>query len=215
MKTNSSFSDTGTAYAVVSPCSQCKNQLSEPSSDGKPYCPRRYWQKAQENYKANSSGKSNQTFVPLALYGTEGTSNEGDQSLKNPVYDNTGKSALIWIATLRDNSGIRDSSDNIIAPSILDPSFIPGSTAYIQCRQLPYIPALHEAAYRQSGAIKEGDTVIAITATEQQHYAKPTVDGKTANAYLTVPSEGVVLKIDLEFETPRTPIDIDHVVAGT
>lgn len=215
MKADNTFSDTGTAYAIVSPCSQCKNQLSAPGADGKPYCPRRYWQAAQDTYKQNSNGKSNQTFVPLALYGTEGTATEGDKSLKNPVYDNTGKSALVWIATLRDNSGIRDSKDNVIAPSILDPSFIPNSTTYIQCRPLPYIPALHEAAYRQSGALKEGDTVLAITAKEQQNYSKAIVDGGTANAYQQVPLEGVVLKIDLAFETPRAPVDIDHVIAGT
>lgn len=215
MKEDSTFNDTGTAFAVVSPCSKCKNQLSAPSADGKPYCPRRYWQVAQTTYQKNSNGKSNTTFVPLALYGTEGTSNEGDQSLRNPVYDNTGKSSLVWIATLRDNSGIRDNKDKVVAPSILDPSFTPDFTNYIQCRSLPYIPAVHEAAYRQLGALKEGDTVLAITAQEQQNYSKAIVDGNTASAYQQVPIEGVVIKVDLAFKTPRAAVDIDHVIAGT
>ena len=213
---DNSFTPTGTAFAIVSPCSQCKNQLSELGTDGKPFCPRRKWQADQATYQTQNNGNSDPRMVPLSLYGTENTPQAGNQALKNPVYDNSGKSSLIWIATLRDNAGMRDGDDNSIAPSILDPTFIPQYTDWIHCRSLPYIPALHESAYRQSGALKEGDTVLAISAENQQNYSSPVVDGTaTAAEYQQVLVGGAVLKVDLVFGTPRAAVDVGHTVAGT
>lgn len=213
---DNSFTPTGTAFAVVSPCSQCKNQLSVMGTDGKPACPRRKWQADQATFQTQNNGNSDPRMTPLALYGTENTPQAGNQALKNPVYDNSGKSALVWIATLRDNSGMRDGDDNVIAPSILDSSFTPQYTDWIHCRPLPYVPALHESAYRQSGALKEGDTVLAISAENQQNYSSTIVDGtSSATEYQQVLIGGAVLKVDLVYNTPRAAVDVGHTVAGT
>lgn len=212
---DNSFTSTGTAFAIVSPCSQCKNQLSEQSEDGKPYCPRRKWQADLETYKSQNNGNSNLKIEPLAAYGTEGTSQEGDKSLRNPVYLDDSKAALIWIANLRDNSGIRDGDNKVVAPTILDPTFIPDFTDYIQCRSIPYISGLHEAAYRTSGALKEGDTVIAITTQNQQNYIIPNIEGDDPDTYQQVMIEGVVNKVNLVYITPRTSVNVDFVVQGT
>ena len=214
---DSSFSEAGSAFAIVSPCSQCKNQLSATSTDGKPYCPRRKWQADLVTYQQLNSGTSDSRLQMLSAYGTEGTPQAGDNSLRNPVYYDTNKYTLVWIATLRDNSGVRDAKDNVIAPSILDPSFIPNSTTYIQCRTLPFIPAMHEAAYRTSGGLKEGDMVVAITAQNQQNTTNTSIslEADSSNAYQQVQIEGVVTKINLPYTTPRANVDVDYNVQGT
>lgn len=209
------FTPTGTAFAIVSPCSQCKNQLSVMGTDGHPACPRRKWQADLATFQTNNNGNSDPRLIPLALYGTENTPQAGNQSLVNPVYDNTGKSALVWIAPLRDNSGMRDGNDNVIAPSILDPSFIPDYTAWINCHPVPFIPALHESSYRQSGSLKEGDVVIAVSAKNQQNYSSTIVDGPTSAEYQQVLIDGVVLKVDLAYQTPRSNVKAGHTIAGT
>lgn len=211
------FNEAGTAFAIVSPCSQCKNQLSAQSDDGKPFCPRRKWIADQTQYQSDNNGNSDPRLVPLALYGTEGTAQEGDQSLRNPVYWDDSNSTLVWIATLRDNSGVRDGNDNVVAPSILDPSFIPDHTEYINCRKIPYIPAIHEAAYRTSGGLKEGDAVIAITTQNQQNYSQTTVDSDADEkaTYQQVLIEGVVQKVNLAYSTPRSTVDADFIVQGS
>lgn len=210
-----SFTPAGSAFAVISPCSKCMNQLSEQSADGKPFCPRRKWQADQATFQTQNNGNTDPRIAILAAFGTEGTPQEGDGSLRNPVYLDNGNASLVWIATLRDNSGIRDASDNVIAPSILDPSFIPAYTPYIHCRQIPYIPAQHEASYRTTGALKEGDTVIAITAQNQQNYSTTDVEGDSPSEYRQVLIEGVVNKVNLVYATPRTPVDVDHVIQGS
>ena len=214
-----SFSNTGSAFAIVSPCSQCKNQSFETGLDGKPYCPRRKWQHDIKNAQdpANSPTDSVSPGVAiLGTFGTEGTSQEGDNSLRNPVYLDDGKTALVWIATLRDNSGVRDGDNKIIAPNILDPSFIPDHTDWINCRSLPYIPMQHEAAYRQSGGLKEGDQIMALTATEQQQESIQTPDTASDQMkYNQVKVEGVVMKTNFTFRVPRAPVEVDHTVSGT
>lgn len=209
------FTEAGTAFAIVSPCSKCKNQRTTQSDDGKPFCPRRKWQADQTTYQTQNNGNTDPRMLPVAAFGTEGTSSAGDMSLKNPVYLDSSKSTLVWIATLRDNSGVRDGDNNVIAPSILDPSFIPDYTDYIQCRGVPYIPAQHEAAYRTSGGLKEGDTVIAITTQNQQSYATTNEEGDDTGEYEQVMLEGVVLKTNLAYATPRVSVDVDHNVQGT
>lgn len=215
---DNAFSEAGSAFAVVSPCSQCKNQLAEMSKDGKPFCPRRKWIADQAAYQ-QSTGNPDPRIAPLALFGTEGTPQAGDQSLRNPVYDQNSNSTMVWIATLRDNSGMRDSTGNVVAPSILDPSFIPNSTEFIHCRLLPFVPAQHEAAYRSSGGLKEGDKLLAVTVQNQQFNSSavtdttiPTNDG---NEYTSVLVEGVVTKVDLVFGAPRAQVDLNHNVQGS
>lgn len=212
-----SFSPAGSAFAIVSPCSQCKNQLSEQSADGKPFCPRRKWQQDEASFEANGNGDTDPRLSLLATFGTEGTPQEGDLSLRNPVYLDNGKTSLVWIATLRDNCGERDADNNVIAPQILDPSFIPAFTDRIHCRPLPYIPAQNEAEYRQVGALKEGDQIFAITAQNQQHNTFAAIDPDTdnPNEYFQVLVEGVVSKVNLVYLTPRTPVEVDYTVQGT
>lgn len=212
---DNSFSNAGTAFAVVSPCSQCKNQLTEMSDDGKPFCPRRKWQADQQMYMDKNNGSPDPNLAPLTAYGTEGTPQEGSQALRNPVYLDNGKTTLVWIAPLRDNNGVRDGDNNVVAPSILDPSFIPDFTDRIHCRLYPFIPAQHEASYRQSGGLKEGDTVVATTVQEQQFNSTTVVSGDDPSAYQPIYMEGVVNKVSLVYRTPRTAVEIDHVVQGS
>lgn len=210
---NDCFSETGTAFAIVSPCSQCKNQLSAPGVDGKPACPRRAYQ-AELAAKLAANGTSDPTLIPLALYGTEGTPQAGNNALVNPVYwDN--KSTLVWIAGVRDNSGVLDSNNNIIAPSILDPSFTSNYTQWIQCRPLPYILTQNESAARTSGAVKEQDQVVAFLTRNQQNYATRDVTGLSTGLYQQVYIEGVISKVDLVYNTPRATVNLDYNVQGT
>jgi hypothetical protein len=185
------------------------------AQDGKPYCPRRKWQADLAAYEVENNGNSNPTITPLALYGTEGTPQEGNNALVNPVYWDSNKSTLVWIAAIRDNSGIRDGNDQVVAPSILDPSFMSNYTEWIKCRDLPYIPAQHEAAARTSGALKEGDSVVAFTVQNQQNYSTTDVNASTTNEYLQVMIEGVVSKVNLVYDTPRASVDLDYNVQGT
>jgi len=211
------FNEAGTAFAIVSPCSQCQNQRSAVGTDGKPLCPRRKWQQDQLDFQNANNGNSDPRLIPLALYGTEDTPQAGDQSLRNPVYWNESNSTLVWIATLRDNSGVRDANNNVVAPSILDPSFTPGFTDYINCRKIPYIPAIHEAAYRTSGGLKEGDALLAITTQNQQNYSQVTTDSDVddPSEYKQVLIEGVVQKVNLAYSTPRASVDTDYIVQGS
>lgn len=210
------FSETGVTFAIVSPCSKCQNQLSAAGPDGKPACPRRKWQADLAAMQTAANGNTDPTIVPLALYGTEGTPQAGSNSLVNPVYWNSNKSSLVWIAGIRDNSGITDVNNNTVAPSILDPSFIPNYTQWIKCRPLPYIPAQHEAAARTSGALKEGDQVIACLSQNQQNYSSTDVDGNTTHEYQQVNIEGfIVAKTDLVYNAPRSTVNLDYNVQGT
>lgn len=212
---DNAFTEAGTAFAIVSPCSKCQNQLSAQGTDGKPFCPRRKWQADQKLQTTASNGNADPTIAPLALFGTEGTPQEGNGALVNPVYWDTSKSSLVWIATVRDNSGVRDADNNVIAPSILDPSFISNHTEWIKCRELPYIPSQHESAARTSGALKEGDQVFAITAQNQQNYSTVDQESNTTSAYQQVMIEGVVTKVNLAYSTPRAKVDSDYVVQGS
>lgn len=210
MRYDDSLSDASSAFAVVSPCSSCKNQLSEMSAEGKPFCPRRKWQADLAAMKSRNE-KVDPVLIPLTAYGTEGTNNEGDKSLRNPAYLDDGKITLVWIATLRDNSGLRDKADNQVTPSILDPAF---NTEYIHCRKYPYIPAQHEAEYRQNGALKEGDRVAAITIQNQQFTTDSTVIDGDPSSFRPVPVEGIVNKVSLVYEVPRAPLEVDHIIQG-
>jgi len=216
MRYDDAFTETGTALAIVSPCSQCKNQL-DATKDGKPFCPRRMWQTSLAQNEAN--GESDPSIESLAAYGTEGTDAEGDKSLRNPVYLNDGKTVLVWIATLRDNSGIHDTNGNPVVPSILDPSFIPDNTDYIRCRLFPFVPAVHEAAYRQSGAMKEGDQVVATLVQRQQFSAtedEPQDDSTSeATGRTPIKIDGIVNKVNFVQGAPRAQVDYDYNVQGT
>lgn len=212
---DNSFTDAGTAFAIVSPCSKCKNQLAEMSVDGHPFCPRRKWQADQAAYQTANGGNPDPRLIPLATYGTEGTPNAGDHSLRNPVYLDDNKTTLVWIATLRDNAGMRDADNNVVAPSILDPTFIPDHTDYIHCRLLPFVPAQHEAAYRQSGALKEGDVVVATTVQNQQFGSTTTVVDDNPNEYQAVLVDGVVSKVNLVYNTPRAAVKVDLTIQGS
>lgn len=187
-------------------------------TDGKPFCPRRKWQQdikaVQED--ANSADPLAQVTPGQAIlgtFGTEGTGAEGDNSLRNPVYLDNGKTSLVWIATLRDNSGMRSIDDKEITPSILDANF---DTDWIHCRPIPYIPAQHEAFYRTAGGLKEGDQVLAITTGGQQNESTAIPSNNTDNLqYNNVQIEGVVLKTNFVFRTPRSTVEVDHTVSGT
>lgn len=184
-------------------------------ASGKPFCPRRKWQQEQKSFMAANNGSVDPQMAPLATFGTEGTDSAGDQSLKNPVYLDDGKTTLVWIAPLRNNLGMKDANGNVIVPSILDPSFIPNNTDYIFCNLYPFIPAQHEAAYRQDGGLKEGDMVVATTVQRQQFSGTPVTDGVDTNVYQPLLLDGVVSKVNLVSGTPRASVSVDFNVEGT
>lgn len=206
---SSAFTEMKAALAIVSPCSTCKNQLAE-QEDGKPYCPRRKIQADQIAYQNDNQGNPDPRLIPLAAYGTEGTPNEGDGSLRNPVYLDSNNTTLVWIAALRDNSGVLNPDGTILIPSIQDPTFLTDHTDYIQCRPRPFLPAEHEAHYRQVGGLKEGDAIEARMFDNQQTYADPDTD----TGYQTVLVDGTVNKISFIFGAPRTAIELDYNIQG-
>lgn len=197
--------DSGTTpihLAIVSPCSACKNQLTEPK-DGKPACPRRMLEAQKQAIE--EQGGSTEHLNHLLLSGTEGTENEGDGSLRNPVYFND--SIFLWVATLSDNSGVRDAEGNLLAPHLLDPAFLQSKTEYIQCRPLPVVPRDHEAAYFQKGAFMEGDQLeVSFTAGQQLE--------QVSSGTEPVLIDGFAQKVNFLFYHPRTPVEKDLVPAG-
>ena len=186
--------------AIVSPCSTCKNQQASPSP-GLPVCPRRKWQADLATF--NADGTDTSKITQLALYGTEGTSSEGDGSLRNPVYSDSMHSIIVWAALLKDNVGIVDSSGNKITTDILDPNF---DTTYIVCNKLPFVPHDQEATYFQKGAFAEGDQVMAYQTSGSQ-----LVQGDMSQSVLTA---GFLNKVSFVLNSPRTPMSMDLCPAG-
>jgi hypothetical protein len=187
--------------AVVSPCSSCKNQLTV-SSDNKPACPRRVL--AQNLAIMESNGTDTTPLQHMALYGTEGTSNEGDGSYRNPVYSDDLHAILVWAAFLEDNGGVYDSQGNLVCPSLLNPSF---DTSYIQCRSIPVTLRENEATYFQNGALAENDQLeVTISARQQM-----TTDGSEQSILI----DGFCKKVNFIFYHPRTPLNKDLCPAGT
>lgn len=187
--------------AIVSPCSTCKNQQASPSP-GLPVCPRRQWQAELERLK--STGEKTTNIEHLALYGTEGTTSEGDGSLRNPVYSDSLHSIIVWSALLKDNTGLVDSKGNQITTSILDPQF---DTTYIVCDKLPFVPHDQEATYFQKGALSEGDQITAVKTSGSQ-----LVIGDMSMSVLT---NGYVNKVSFILNSPRKHLPQDLSPAGT
>jgi hypothetical protein len=194
-------SDNPIHLAVVSPCSACKNQAAL-AVDGKPACPRRAAQ--SELQSAQAAGVDTSAIQHLALFGTEGTAQEGNGSLLNPVYSSDLHAILVWVALLIDNGPLTDRSGNQISPNILDPSF---DTSYIQCRSIPVTPRDNEAAYFQKGAFAEMDQLeVSLSAFQQMtadSQAKPLLIG------------GTTQKMNFIFNHPRTPVNKDLCPSGT
>jgi hypothetical protein len=189
--------------AVVSPCSSCKNQLAE-NSAGKPACPRRLI--AQRKKDMESQGTDTTALQHLVETGTS------DESLANPVYldgENAG-SILVWIATIKDNSGVRDKDGTILSPHILHPDF---DTTFIQCRPLPIVPRDHEAAFFQKGAWAEGDTLDASIISNQQLSTIP--DISSTDDFMPVLIDGFGSKVNFAFRFPRKHVNKDLAPSGT
>lgn len=143
-----------TQVGVVSPCSTCKNYLAapDPTSPWKPVCPRRYWQ------ALNQSSQQDGISPPAGYLTQSGT--DDPTKLANPVYSESDSSVLIWTASLEDNQGVRDSEGHLLTSDILSPDF---DTTYTNCKLLPYVPGMDQAAYYQAGAFKEGDPLLVYT----------------------------------------------------
>lgn len=138
--------------AVVSPCSTCQNYTQSNTGTPDPnrtQCPRRIWIEQSQKYPNNPQ------IIDPVLY-LSGTSDPN--TLANPVVDEATGNYLIWVATIADNSGILDSSGNIITPSILNPDF---NNLYIRCQIEPYQSEQHHDILRTVGAFQEGDYVVA------------------------------------------------------
>lgn len=170
-----------TSLGIVSPCSNCKNQLAVPDSTH-PACPRRA---QMAIYKAAvAAGEDTTAFAHLALTGKE-SSDSTDQSLTNPVYWDAGHSILVWVARIRDNGS-----------ALLSPDF---DTTGINCSPLPYVPSDDEAQYFQNGRLEESDRIsIAPMRMEQ-----------TADNNDNVSLGGTVRRTSVVYSNPRSPVN-DH-----
>lgn len=189
--------------AIVSPCSSCKNQLAE-NANGRPACPRR--RAVQRKADLEARGLDTSSTDHLVLTGTDGN------DLANPVYVDTEESGaiLVWVATLKDNPGVRDGQGNLLTPHILNPSF---DTQYINCRPLPVVPRDNEAAFFQKGAWAEGDTLEVTIISNQQLNDSP--DSDSVDDFQPVLIDGFASKVNFVFRVPRKPVNKDLAPAGT
>lgn len=187
-----------TQLAVVSPCSQCKNQRAV-DADGKPACPRRALLKQAAD--AQAIGKPLSTaFDPALLTGTD------SDALANPVYDAENHHILVWTANLADNMGFKDEASGLIVPKLLDDNF---DTDYIQCHAKPYTAGMNEATYFLQGALSEWDTLEAVSVSTQ--YLDPTEPDAPDLLHV----EGYVRRVDLAYRYPRRSLSKDLSARGT
>lgn len=194
---------------VVSPCSTCKNKRAE-VEDGKPACPRlRLIKYAQD--RAGAGQPLPQAFAPALLTGTEGTDQEGTNSLRNPVYSDDQGHILVWAALLRDNTGVFDEKGNVIVKPLAPP--LPGdfNTDYIQCSSLPFVVRNTEAEYFQLGAYQEWDALECVSVA---HQLDTQVEGEETK-FDQVQVEGFARKVNFAYTFPRLPVDQDLHPRGT
>jgi hypothetical protein len=184
--------------AVVSPCSQCSNQRSEPK-DGKPACPRRAWKKYIGDLQTNG-GVLGPGLDLVQITGTSG------DALANPVYSDDQHVILVWAAHLRDNMGVLDEQGNVVTPQILDPGF---NTDFIKCNPNPYVVRDTEANYFLRGAYREFDTLEAVS-VQNQHQA-PGNDG----SFAPLPIEGYAQRVDFVYRFNRQKVEMDLTPRGT
>jgi hypothetical protein len=191
-------------FAVVSPCSTCNNQRSEPDMIlGLPACPRREAQAFQSQLQI--AGLSSAQVDPLVLTGNENNPTAAPNALVNPVYSDTLNTVLVWIATIPDNPARYDDNGNVVNPMLLDPSF---DSNYISCRKYPVTTSDTEAAYRTKGAWSEGDQLKVTEVGTQQTFIGD-------NGPTPVLLGGFAEKVNFSYSAPRTPLDRDYSVAGT
>lgn len=193
-------------FAILSPCSTCVNQRSVPDPNGgrQNICPRRGWQSSYSIMTSNVDAdpdNSTSSVRHLALTGidSQDEANNFSGGLVNPVYDDTGKSILVWIAMVSDNDAVTDPTTG----AIVNPSILTGptqfNTDYIQCKSYPYGPETNEASLFQSGGFREWETLSVTDNIEQ-----PSLDGQSTESY-----GGTVKRAILLAQTPRKPT-FDH-----
>src|ERR1017187_1560775 len=190
---------------IVSPCSVCNNQRIANTDDGRPGCPRR--SAASLKQQMDSQGVDSSSLDLIVLTGVDGQSDDGTQSLANPVYDSPSNSIHVWVATIRDNPPKNDATTGaVVSAGLLDPSF---STDWIVCHQFPMSPRDSEAQYFQKGALMEGDQVEILVAPQQQISVDSTGNSNAVNI------AGTVHKVNFHTMFPRIPVDQDLCVPGT
>ena len=186
-----------TYLAVVSPCSQCSNKRSSPDPiSGAPACPRLLWAAYAAELAAASQDIS--ALAPLLL-----TGNSSNTQLSNPIYSDDQDATLVWIATLKDNSGVYDEDGNVVTTQILDPDF---DTTYIRCQTYPFTPGVSKTTYRANGSFREMDNLEARILYNHQ-LADITND--------PVVIAGTASKIQFGFLQPQTKVNLDTCPVGT
>jgi hypothetical protein len=155
----------------------------------------------------DSQGVDSSSLDLVVLTGVGGQSDDGTQSLANPVYDSPSNSIHVWVATIKDNPPKTDSATGaVVSAGLLDPSF---STDWIVCHQFPMSPRDSEAQYFQKGALMEGDQVEILVAPQQQISVDSTGGSNAVNI------AGTVHKVNFHTMFPRVPVDQDLCVPGT
>lgn len=188
----SSFAD---EQAIVSPCSTCK-KYSANSDPNYPICPRYMWKKQKEEYEAGRRDYPINDF--LVESGTE-----DKEVLSNPVYSKSTNSILVWVAKLSNNKPyIKDNQQ--LNGNILEPGF---DTNYIQCEQLPFIPAEAMQSMWSRGAYKENDTLVI---TSNPH---PQIDSENPTKPESV--AGFCRKINFHRSFSLSTPTWDKIVSGT
>jgi hypothetical protein len=184
--------------AIVSPCSTCKNQRSEPDANGLAACPRRFWQNQAKIVAARQNSNDVTSHFPVLI--ATGKERYGDTSggaLINPVYWDQGNCIAVWVAKLEDNQAIVSDTGRITNTDILSDSF---DTTYTNCSLYPYTPEGNENEYFQKGSLKEGERIMVTDTSQQQLFS---------DNLLAVPIGGTVKRANFFYKVPRTPVD-DH-----
>ncbi len=184
--------------AIVSPCSQCQNFQSDPTK-GFPMCPRRYWMEQAEQ-AAEIEG-----LPKPPAYLTE-TGTDSDDQLANPVHSGSNQITSVWVAAVEDNRRILNGDGTVATGSLLDPGF---DTRYIRCRLTPAVPAMHQAGYWASGAMKELDQLVVTALNSFQETFEL---GQASGSPVLI--QGFAQKVNFAFSFTQTTPSMDRLANG-
>jgi hypothetical protein len=160
LKTTQESGGAKVSLALVSPCSDCKNQRSEPNEQF-PACPRQYWDRRLKESQADDSGVE----APPDYLTRKGREDDAE-SYENPVSWEEGQVRLIWVAALEENRAILKPDSSVLNPDILNAGF---DSQYITCRHLPYISNCREGEYYAGNQLREKNFVLATQVTIPQY----------------------------------------------
>lgn len=171
------------SLGIVSPCSKCKNFRDADQGDYLRACPRRLWQARADSVAQATEADGDTMPEPYLLRAAR---DPDQKSYENPVAWPEGQTRLVWIAALEENQAIVASDGSITSPDLYAPDF---DTNRINCRRVPYVPAVREGDYYAGGQLREGDAVFA------QSFSPPQMDKNQLGERVVLRIGGLVQKI--------------------